>query len=74
MAQGIYPIIIDSHDDHLDNHFIMEELIPAIREAKKHRQVILVSNNANVVVNADAEQIIVAQHKDKTYLLYGRCS
>ncbi len=66
MAQGIYPIIIDSHDDHLDNHFIMEELIPAIREAKKHRQVILVSNNANVVVNADAEQIIVAQHKDNT--------
>lgn len=66
LAQGRRPIIIDSHDDHLDNHFIMEELIPAIREAKKHRQVIMVSNNANVVVNADAEQIIIAEHEGNT--------
>ncbi len=69
LAQGIYPIIVDSHDDHLDNHFIMDELIPAIREAKKYRQVILVSNNANVVVNSDAEQIIIAKH-DKGNISY----
>ena len=61
LAQGDTPIIIDSHDDHLDNHFIMDELIPAVREAKKFRQIILVSNNANVVVNTDAEQIIIAE-------------
>lgn len=64
LAQGRNPIIIDSHDDHLDNQFIMEELIPAIREAKKFRQIILVSNNANVVVNTDAEQIIIAERND----------
>lgn len=42
----------------------MEELIPALREAKKERQIILVSNNANVVVNSDAEQIIIAEHDE----------
>lgn len=64
LSQGNFPIIIDSHDDHLDNHFIMDELIPALREAKKSRQIILVSNNANVVVNADAEQIVIAERND----------
>ena len=60
LAQGDNPIIIDSHDDHLDNEFIMEELINAIREARGYRQVILVSNNGNVVVNSDAEQVVLA--------------
>jgi len=60
LAQGDKPIIIDSHDDHLDNEFIMDELVRAIRQAKNYRQVILVSNNGNVVINSDAEQIIVA--------------
>lgn len=60
LAEGDKPIIIDSHDDHLDNEFIMDELISSIREAKKYRQVILVSNNGNVVINSDAEQIILA--------------
>lgn len=64
LKHGTNPIIIDSHDDHLDNQFIMEELIPALREAKKYRQIVLVSNNANVVVNSDAEQIIIAEHDE----------
>lgn len=63
LAQGDKPIIIDSHDDHLDNEFIMDELVKAIRQAKCYRQVILVSNNGNVVINSDAEQIIIASHK-----------
>lgn len=64
LAQDDRPIIIDSHDDHLDNEFIMEELVNAIREAKRYRQVILASNNGNVVINSDAEQIIVAKRND----------
>lgn len=69
LAHGDKPIIIDSHDDHLDNEFIMEELVRAIRRAKSNRQVILVSNNGNVVVNSDAEQIIVA-YRDDTEIAY----
>lgn len=60
LAQGHKPIIIDSHDDHLDNEFIMDELVKAVRQAKHYRQVILASNNGNVVINSDAEQIVIA--------------
>jgi len=60
LAQGDKPIIIDSHDDHLDNEFIMDELVVAVRKAKKYRQVIIVSNNGNMVINSDAEQLIIA--------------
>jgi hypothetical protein len=69
LAQGTNPIIIDSHDDHLDNEFIMEELVGAIREAKTFRQVILASNNGNVVINSDAEQIIIA-HREGSKISY----
>lgn len=53
--------IIDQPEDNLDNQFIMNELIPLIREIKKSRQIILSTHNANLVVNADSEQIIVAR-------------
>ncbi len=70
LAQGETPIVIDSHDDHLDNEFIMEELVKALRQAKQHRQVIIVSNNGNVVVNSDAEQVIIAQRDDQGEISY----
>ena len=60
LAQGTIPIIIDSHDEHMDNEFIMHELVSALRQAKEYRQVIIASNNGNVVVNSDAEQVILA--------------
>jgi ABC-type ATPase with predicted acetyltransferase domain len=62
LAEGDRPIIIDSHDDHLDNESIMDELVGSIRQARNFRQVILASNNGNVVVNSDADQLIVARH------------
>ncbi len=53
--------IIDQPEDNLDNNFIMNELVPLIRKAKQSRQIIMSTHNANLVVNADAEQIIVAR-------------
>lgn len=70
LAQGENPIIIDSHDDHLDNEFIMDELVKALRQAKKYRQIIIVSNNGNVVVNSDAEQVIIACRDDQGEISY----
>jgi hypothetical protein len=70
LAEGDVPIIIDSHDDHLDNAFIMDELIGSIREASKYRQVILVSNNGNVVINSDADQVILAERDDDGKISY----
>jgi predicted ATP-dependent endonuclease of OLD family len=59
------PILIDQPEDSLDNRDIYNELVGYIKTKKKDRQIILVTHNANVVVNADSEQVIVAnQHGD----------
>lgn len=55
-----YPIFIDQPEDDLDNRAISKELVKYLREKKKQRQIILVTHNPNVVVGADAEEIIVA--------------
>lgn len=52
------PLIIDQPEDNLDNESIFAVLAKCIREAKKTRQVILVTHNPNLAVGADAEQII----------------
>lgn len=59
------PFVFDQPEDDLDNAFIVEELEPIFRKIKKHRQVIIVTHNANLVVNADAEQIIIASNDDE---------
>jgi predicted ATPase len=57
------PILIDQPEDSLDNRAIYNELVKYLVEKKKKRQIILVTHNSNVVVSADAEQIIVANQQ-----------
>ncbi|MCY3884303.1 MAG: AAA family ATPase, partial [Gammaproteobacteria bacterium] len=54
------PLIIDQPEDNLDPRSIYDELVPLFRAATRKRQVILVTHNANLVVNTDADQIIIA--------------
>ena len=56
------PLIFDQPEDDLDNEFIIDELVEIFRGIKQYRQVILVTHNANLVVNADAEQVVVAEN------------
>lgn len=56
------PLVFDQPEDDLDNEFIIEELVGIFRSIKQFRQVILVTHNANLVVNADAEQVVVAEN------------
>lgn len=61
------PILIDQPEDNLDNRAIYKELVIYIRKKKLERQIILVTHNPNIVVGADAENVIVAnQHGVKT--------
>ncbi len=55
------PLIIDQPEESLDPKSIFDELASLFLEAKNKRQVIMVTHNANLVVNTDADQIIVAQ-------------
>lgn len=52
------PLVIDQPEDELDNRFLFETLLPALRRLKGRRQVVLATHNANIVVNGDADQII----------------
>ena len=61
----VVPFIYDQPEDDLDNNFIMKELVPMFKKIKKYRQVIIVTHNANLVVNADADQVIVANNNNE---------
>ncbi|MHC2357812.1 energy-coupling factor transporter ATP-binding protein EcfA2 [Sinorhizobium meliloti] len=55
------PLIIDQPEENLDPKSIYDELVPLFVAAKRKRQVIMVTHNANLVINTDADQIIVAE-------------
>lgn len=54
------PLIIDQPEENLDPKSVYDELVPHFRDARQRRQVIVVTHNANLVVNTDADQVIVA--------------
>ena len=58
-----YPILIDQPEDDLDNRAIFGDLVTYLREKKMKRQIVIVTHNPNVVVGADAEEIIVANQQ-----------
>ena len=55
------PLIIDQPEENLDPKSVFDELVGLFLDAKSKRQVIMVTHNANLVVNTDADQIIIAQ-------------
>lgn len=59
-AEDDRPLIIDQPEENLDPQSIFQELVHRFREARKHRQIVIVTHNANLVVNTDADQVIVA--------------
>jgi len=59
---GNDPLILDQPEDDLDNKLIYELVVSTLRRIKTDRQVIVVTHNANVVVNADAEHVTILRH------------
>lgn len=55
------PLIIDQPEENLDPRSVYDELVTLFIAARKKRQVIIVTHNANLVVNTDADQIIIAE-------------
>src|SRR5215468_10666595 len=59
LARRDSPLIIDQPEDNLDNHFIFETVVNAVRRLKNRRQMIFITHNANIPVLAEAELILV---------------
>ena len=55
------PLIIDQPEENLDPKSVYDELVALFIAAKAKRQVIMVTHNANLVINTEADQIIVAE-------------
>ena len=52
------PLVIDQPEDELDNRFLFETMLPALKRLKGRRQIIVATHNANIVVNGDADLVI----------------
>lgn len=63
LSKSKSPLLIDQPEDNLDNRSISTDLVNYIRSKKIERQIILVTHNPNIVVNADAENVIVADQR-----------
>lgn len=60
-----WPLLIDQPEDDLDSRSVCDVIIKDLMRRKRERQVIMVSHNANLVIGADSEEIIVAnRHGD----------
>lgn len=58
LARRDCPLIADQPEDNLDNHFIYETVVSAIRRMRNLRQ-ILVTHNANIPVLGEADLVVV---------------
>jgi hypothetical protein len=55
-----WPILLDQPEDDLDNRSVYEDLVRFIKDRKSRRQIIIVTHNPNLVIGADAEEVVVA--------------
>ena len=58
LSYGDEPLLLDQPEDDLDNELIYDLIVRQLRETKSKRQVIVVTHNANIVVNGDAEMVL----------------
>ncbi len=54
------PLMIDQPEENLDPKSVYSELVALFQSASERRQIIMVTHNANLVVNTDVDQVIVA--------------
>lgn len=65
LSHGNTPLILDQPEDDLDNHLIYQLIVERIKATKSKRQIIVVTHNANIPVNGDAELVIVMDSSSK---------
>ena len=59
--EGDVPLIIDQPEDNLDNRFVYDTVVTALKSVKSLRQLIFVTHNPNIPVLGDAACVVVMQ-------------
>lgn len=65
LSYGKLPLILDQPEDDLDNRLVYELIVDRLKLAKEKRQLIVVTHNANIPVNGDAEYIVSMDTESK---------
>ena len=60
-ANDSRPLVIDQPEDELDNRVLFDTVLPTLRQQKGRRQIVLATHNANIVVNGDADMVILLE-------------
>ena len=58
-----WPLLIDQPEDDLDSRSVCDVIVQDLVRRKRERQIIMVSHDANLVIGADSEEIIVANRQ-----------
>lgn len=60
LSEEEWPILLDQPEDDLDNRSVYNDLVGFLKRKKLQRQIVIVTHNPNLVVGADAEEVVVA--------------
>lgn len=62
LSYGDSPLVLDQPEDDLDSALVSELIVKQFRQARWKRQLIVVTHEANVPVNTDAERVVVLEN------------
>ena len=65
MLESKDPLLVDQPEDDLDNRFIYDDIVKRLREAKRSRQFLIATHNANIPILGDAEQIVALDAEER---------
>lgn len=63
LHHGSEPLVLDQPEDDLDTEWISSLVVSELRASRWKRQIIVVTHNANIPVNGDAERVLVLENK-----------
>lgn len=58
LAHGNEPLLMDQPEDDLDNALVSQLVVTQLRNNKNRRQLLVITHNANIVVNGDADLVM----------------
>lgn len=59
-SEDPWPLLLDQPEDDLDSRSIYQTIVEELKSRKRERQIIMVTHDANLVIGADAEAVVVA--------------
>jgi hypothetical protein len=66
LHHGLEPLVLDQPEDDLDTEWISNLVVKELRASRWKRQIIVITHNANIPVNGDADQVVVLENVDQS--------